>query len=98
MKMTTKIALFLLSNTLGLWTHSIMVVLFVLSGIVDLTEEPYRSLDFADWFSVRVLFCAIVCLVFSFSGFFLRGKWRLFFLTAPAVVPFIFGAFLFASI
>lgn len=98
MKMPTKIALFMLSNTLGIWTAGITVALILIYGSAELIQGPHIPPEFDKWFSVRVMFCALVCLVFSLSGFFLRGKWRLFFLTAPAFIPFIYAAILFASV
>ncbi len=77
---------------------SLLLVLIVVTGIIDLNAENFDASAFSKWFVVRVMLSWLVCALFSISVFFITGYWRIVFLLAPAVVPFFYGLALIATV
>jgi hypothetical protein len=87
----TKIVVFFLVNALGFFSPGVLYVLGKLTGAISPDDPAFDAVAFQQWFLTGTMMTWIVCALFSLSYFFLKGKAKLFFLWAPAVVPYVYG-------
>ena len=89
-KTLINVALFFLINALG-FSMSTAIVLFVTTfNFVDLTAAELNVEQFKYDIFYKHSVTWMVCALFSFSFFFLKGMWRYIMLLAPVVIPFIY--------
>jgi hypothetical protein len=94
MSLPIKILIFLLSNILGFFAATIIIMLALKFNFMDIDAPGFDPKAIKDIFIVRVFLTWIICGLFSISGFFVRGVWRIIFLLAPCVLPYLYGIML----
>ena len=73
---------------------SLIYVLALKFEFVNISATGFDAAALQQDFMTKVPLTWLVCCLFSFSTFFLRGLWRKFFLLCPIIVPMIYGIIL----
>lgn len=95
MKTIIPILLFFAANFIG---YALIIMSFAIApirGFVDIENTNFLLNQETDM--LVVIFMWLACAVFSFASFFKTGKWKIFFLSAPIIVPFIFSIILISA-
>ena len=95
MKTIFPVLLFFAANIIG---YTIVVLLYAiapLSGFVDIETSNFLLSQEADMGTIMLIWMA--CAIFSFRTFFIKTKWKIFFLTAPIIMPLICSVKLLSS-
>lgn len=87
MKTLTPVLLFLLSNIIGYMLVVILYAVAPIYGFINIETTDFLLNKEIDMGIVLVMW--LICAIFSFASFFLSRKWKIFFLSAPIIVPLI---------
>jgi len=87
----SKIVIFVLVNAIGFSSIFILYPLGLVTGIISPDDPAFDALAFQRWFLTGTMMTWVVCALFSFSYFFLKGIAKRIFLWAPVVVPMTYG-------
>lgn len=87
MKTIIPVLLFFASNAIGFAIIVILYALAPIKGIVDVENTNFLLNQESDILTIMLMWMA--CAIFSFASFFITSKWKIFFLTAPIVIPLI---------
>lgn len=95
MKTIIPVLLFFAANFIGFTLISVSFAVARIYEFVDTENTNFLLNQETDM--LVVMFMWIACAVFSFTSFFKTGKWKIFFLSAPIIVPFIFSIILISA-
>lgn len=87
MKTIIPVLLFFTSNAVGFAVIVILYAIAPIKGFVDVENTNFLLDQESDILTIMLMW--IACVIFSFASFFTKNKWKIFFLAAPIVVPFI---------
>ncbi len=88
MKIFTSILVFFICNGLGFFTGSFMYAIAQIYKFIDIESSNF-SLANMQYDMGIILSIWLACAIFSFASFFLSIKWKIFFLSAPILMPLI---------
>ena len=87
MKTIIPVLLFFASNIIG---YTTVVVLYAIAPIYDFIDVETSNFLLDKEVDMGIIMLMwMTCAIFSFASFFIKSRWRLFFLAAPIVVPLI---------
>jgi hypothetical protein len=89
-KTLLKVLAFFAMNAIGFSMSAILVVIVTALNLLDTSAADFNFNQFKHDIFFKNSVTWMVCAIFSFSFFFLKGIWRYIMLLAPAVIPFIY--------
>ncbi len=88
MKIYLTILIFFLCNTIGFFTGSFLYAMAQIYKFIDIEKSGF-SITSMQYDMGIILMVWLACAIFSFASFFLSKKWKIVFLSAPIIAPFI---------
>ncbi len=94
---------FFIFNFIGFSAPPLVYLIAIKFNIIDISAEDFDTLGFYNKVANDIpipiiisqpLITWIACMVFSFSIFFVKGKWKMVFMLAPAIVPALHSLFI----
>ncbi len=89
-KTVLKVLLFFSVNALGFYISPLMVIFVSATDLVDMSNPDFNAVLFQHDVFFKHYMTWMVCALFSFSFFFLKGMWRYIMLGAPVAIPLIY--------
>lgn len=89
----SKILAFLIVNAAGFMSVPLCFIVVTKLGLLKMPSENLELYSFKTQFMHGTYMTWLVCAIFSFAYFFLKGKERLLFLWAPLAVPVSYGLY-----
>lgn len=94
MKTAIQVVIFVLVNLIGFYILPVMINLFIFWDILpDITAAGIQEQFKTYWFAGGML-CWFICALISLTYFFVKGKKRFAFLTAPIYGTILYGLFM----
>lgn len=87
MKTIFPVLLFFAANYFGFVIITILYAIAPIKGFIDVENTDFLLNQENDM--LTIMFMWLTCAIFSFRIFFIKNKWKLFFLTTPIIVPLI---------
>ena len=80
------ILFFFLTNFIGFNIGPLIFVLIVKYNLIDSENADFSPLIYEHFMKTVTLFW-LICALFSFALFFMKGNWKIFFMLAPIIIP-----------
>ncbi len=84
-----KVFYFFLCNAIGFSVGPFLYVMYLKYDMLDIESATFNALEAQYDLITLPIFMWLPCVLFSFAIFFLAGYWRVFFLFAPIIAPFV---------
>lgn len=92
MKFVANLLLFLICNIIGFVIGPALYAFLVLKhGMIDYSAASDKLANIETLYMLRVQGTWLICMLFSFSSFFLKSRWKLVFVSLPVILPTILG-------
>ncbi len=89
MRTAIKLLIFFLCNVAGFYVGPLLFAIVLNKRLIDIQNSQLTMNTLESSMGI-ILIAWLACALFSFASFFLKGPWRIVFLTMPIIVPTIF--------